>query len=135
MGLSLLPPWFQPAQPCLGLHLEPRRGEGAGAYFQDTLIAGEWIHVVACYDPGDSTIPTAGVHIYKNGVQRLGPPSAGTLYSNPKFLIAPQHGTAPVRIGTRDLASFLRGAIDEVAIYPRVLSGEEVLDNYTVGIS
>jgi hypothetical protein len=86
---------------------------------------------VACYDPGDLTDPAAGVHIYKNGVQRLGPPSPGTLYSH--FKIAPRHGSAPVRIGTRDLASFLRGAIDEVAIYPRVLTSDEILENYTLG--
>ncbi len=110
-------------------------GEGAGAYFEDALIAGEWIHVVACYGPGDLTDPTAGVQLYKNGVYRLGPPSPGTLYSNPLFDIAPQHGSSPVRIGTRDLESFLRGAIDEVAIYPRVLTAAEVLDNYNTGVS
>jgi hypothetical protein len=113
----------------------PGKSEGAGAHFQDTLIAGEWIQVVACYEPGDFTDPNAGVHIYKNGVHQLGPPNAGTLYSNPKFMISPQHGSSPVRIGTRDLGSFLRGAIDEVAIYPRVLTAAEVLDNYNAGIS
>jgi hypothetical protein len=113
----------------------PGGAEGAGAYFEDTLIAGEWVHVVACYEPGDLTDPSAGVHIYKNGAHRLGPPSPGTLYSDPRFQIAPQHGTAPVRIGTRDLGSFLRGAIDEVAIYPRVLSAVEVQDNYNTGIA
>ena len=107
------------------------KDEGAGAYFEDMVTAGEWIHVVACYDPGDLTDPKAGVHIYKNGVHRLGPPSPGTLYSH--FKIAPRHGSAPVRIGTRDLASFLRGAIDEVAIYPRVLTSDEILENYTLG--
>jgi hypothetical protein len=113
----------------------PSGAEGAGAYFQDTLIAGEWVHVVACYDPGDRTDPTAGVTIYKNGVHRCGPPCPGTLYSNPQFEITPKHGTAPVRIGTRDLGSFLRGAIDEVAIYPRVLSAAEVLNNYNTAVS
>ena len=39
-------------------------------------------------------------------------------------------GTAPVRFGTRDLGSFLNGGIDDVAIYPRVLSAEEILDNF-----
>jgi hypothetical protein len=100
----------------------PGGGQGAGAYLQDKLIAGEWVHVVACYEPGDRADPTANVHIYKNGVHGLPPPSPGTLYCNPQFEIAPRHGTAPVRIGTLDLGSFLQGAIDEVAIYPRVLS-------------
>lgn len=107
------------------------RNEGAGAYFQDPLTTTDWIHVVACYDPGDASTPGAGVSIYKNGVLRLGPAtSPGALYSNPKFNIHPQHGLAPVRLGTRDTGSFLTGWLDEVAIYPRVLSAEEVLDNY-----
>jgi len=114
----------------------PVGGEGAGAYFQDELVPGEWIHVVACYEPGDKdTVPAAGVHIYKNGVHRLGPPSSGTLYSNPRFNIVPASGGAPLRLGTRDLGSFLTGGLDEVAIYPRVLTADEVLDNYTNGVA
>ena len=118
----------------------PRGGEGAGAYFEEaqhghSLIAGHWIHVVACYEPGDmNTRPPAGVHIYKNGVHRQGPPSSGTLYSNPAYQIVPAHGTAPLRLGTREGNSFLIGALDEVAIYPRVLAAEEVLENYRNGI-
>lgn len=111
----------------------PAGGEGAGAYFQDEIVAGEWIHVVACYEPGDQdTDPPAGVHIYKNGVHRLGPPSPGTLYRS--FGIVPAHGNSPLCLATRDLHSFLIGALDEVAIYPRVLSADEILDNYLNGI-
>jgi Concanavalin A-like lectin/glucanases superfamily len=114
----------------------PGGGEGAGAYFQDELVAGQWIHVVACYEPGDKTTqPPAGVHIYKNGVHRDGPPSIGTLYSNPAFNIEPALGAAPLRLGTRDFQSFFMGGLDEVAIYPRVLSPAEILQNYLNGIS
>ena len=118
----------------------PAAGEGAGAYFQDALVPGEWIHIVACYEPGDKdTIPAAGVHIYKNGDHRQGPPSSGTLYSNPLYNIVPAHGAAPVRLGARSsnlttLDYTLNGAIDEVAIYPRVLSPDEILENYTTGV-
>jgi hypothetical protein len=108
-------------------------GLGAGAYFQDMLTAGEWMHVVACFDPGDADTKGAGVHIYKNGVLRLGPPKPGVLYNNPKWQIRPAHGGAPLRLGTRDLKSFLTGAIDEVAVYPRVLTAKEVLENYNAG--
>ncbi len=112
----------------------PQGGEGAGAYFQDELVPGEWIHVVATYEPGDKdTDPPAGVHIYKNGVHRLGPPSKGTLYST--YGIVPAHGIAPLRLGTRDLASFLIGGLDEVAIYPRVLTSDEILENYNAAIA
>jgi hypothetical protein len=112
----------------------PEGGLGAGAYFEDTLKVGEWIHVVACFDPGDAdTNDKRGVHIYKNGRQRLGPPSPGTLYSNPQWHIKPVHGASPLRLGTRDLQSFLTGGLDEVAIYPRLLTADEILENYSVG--
>jgi hypothetical protein len=112
----------------------PAGGEGAGAYFQDEVVPGEWLHIVACYEPGDKdTEPPAGVHIYKNGAHRLGPPSRGTLYRT--YGIVPAHGTAPLRLGTRDSGSFLTGGLDEVAVYPRVLTVDEILDNYMTGIS
>src|SRR5262249_96797 len=111
----------------------PDGGLGAGAYFQDKLTAGEWIHVVACFDPGDAGTKGAGVHIYKNGVHRAGPPSASALYNNPKGKIKAISGTAPLRLGTRNLKSFLMGGIDDVAIYPRVLTAKEILENYNAG--
>jgi hypothetical protein len=86
---------------------------------------------VACFDPGDAMTKGAGVHIYKNG--RLTPPSPGALYDNPKWQIKPAAGTAPLRLGTRDKKTFLTGALDEVAIYPRVLTAREVLENYNAG--
>lgn len=117
----------------------PEGGEGAGAYFQDNLVAGQWIHIVAVFEPGDKdTNPPAGVHIYRDGVHRQGPPSPGTLYST--YGILPTHGTLPVRLGTRDAAisgsaavSYLVGGLDEVAIYPRVLTSDEILENYCAG--
>jgi hypothetical protein len=112
----------------------PSGGEGAGAYFEDpNLQPGAWIHIVACYDPGDwSTDLPAGVTIYRNGVRQLGPPSKGTLYRT--FNVSPVHGSAPVRLGVRDNLTFtLTGGLDEVAIYPRVLTADEILENYTTG--
>jgi hypothetical protein len=47
----------------------------------------------------------------------------------------PAHGTAPLRFGTRDGGSFLTGGLDDVAIYPRVLTPAEVLENYNTGIA
>src|SRR5262245_56876230 len=109
----------------------PEGGLGAGAYFENTLRVGEWIHVVACFDAGDAdTQGRSGVQIYMNGERRLGPPSPGTLYRNPQWHIKPAYGTAPLRLGTRDLKSFLTGGLDEVAIYPRVLTPQEILENY-----
>jgi hypothetical protein len=109
-------------------------GLGSGAYFEDKLKVGEWLHVVACFDPGDKTNPNAGVSIYKNGELRKGPGipgSKGTLYAT--YDIVPAHGKAPLRLGTRDVKTFLTGGLDEVAIYPRVLTAAEVLDHFKTG--
>jgi len=116
---------------------DPPPDLGAGAYFQDRLVVGQWMHVVACYQPGDaSDPPNAGVQIYRDGHLRQGPPSSGTLYRNPqgRWNIFPVHGGAPLRLATRDLGSFLIGALDEVAIYPRVLSQPEIEENYLNGV-
>lgn len=107
----------------------PTGGLGAGAYFQDELVAGEWLHIVSTYDPGDKTDPLVGVSIYKNGVLRMSPATAAAARYK-TYDIVPAHGTAPLRFGTRDLATFLAGALDEIAIYPRVLSAAEILDHY-----
>ncbi len=99
------------------------------------------MHIVAVYEPGDKDCPTdppAGVHIWRDGVHRQGPPLSGTLYKS--FGIVPAHGTLPLRLGTRDAAtsgaamlSYLTGGLDEVAIYPRVLTEPEIRENYCTG--
>jgi hypothetical protein len=95
---------------------------GAGAYVQDRLEARAWIYLVATYD--DPHTPDARVRLYKNGVTSPHNESSGTLYKT--FKIRPEQNSSPVRFGTRDLQSFLAGGLDEVAIYPRVLSANEI---------
>jgi len=36
-------------------------------------------------------------------------------------------------LGTRDLGSFFAGALDDIAVYPRVLSAAEIADNFRAG--
>ncbi len=109
-------------------------GLGAGAYSQTLLKVGEWIYLVACYEPGDATTPTKpGVRFYKNGSLQQAPPNPGTLYENPpEWSIMPKHGTAPVRLGKRDDKTGLVGGLDEVAIYPRILSAQEIQLHYQI---
>lgn len=101
---------------------------GAGAYVEDRLEAGAWIHLVATYDdPGQSD---AQVRLYKDGAASKHNESSGTLYKS--YDITPKHGSAPLRLGTRDLRGFLTGGLDEVAIYPRVLEAEEIQRHWKV---
>jgi len=106
----------------------PQGGEGAGAEFQDTVVAGQWIYVV-----GELT--STGVKIYRDGTLRQGPPARATLYANPAYRIHMAHGSAPLRIGTRDFHSWFLGAVDEVAIYPRLLSDAEIQQHYQLALA
>ena len=89
----------------------PQGGKGVGSYFQEPVQAGEWIHVVGIAD-GQNAL------IYKNGVFKKSESYSG--------IITPQHGTAPLRIGTRDLKSFFLGAIKGVRVWDRALTAAEV---------
>ncbi|MBV8632308.1 MAG: LamG domain-containing protein [Silvibacterium sp.] len=87
---------------------------GVGAYFQGPVTVGQWIHVVGVADGTQQATV-----IYKNGAFQDQQPWS-------KENIVPVHGTAPVRIATRDLKSFFFGAIRDVRIWDRVLSADEV---------
>jgi hypothetical protein len=99
---------------------------GAGAYVEERLTAGAWLYLVATYD--DPHTPNAQVRLYKNGTPSSHNKSSGTLYKS--YHVTPRHGRAPLRLGTRDLRSFLTGGLDEVAIYPRVLTADEILQHW-----
>jgi hypothetical protein len=107
----------------------PSGGEGAGAYFEDKLVKHQWIHIVATYD--DPRLPNARVRIYKNGEPSKHNSSPGTLYKS--YKVKPKSGQAPVRLGTRDLRGFLTGGLDEVAVYPYVLTPEQIRRHYQIG--
>jgi concanavalin A-like lectin/glucanase superfamily protein len=103
-------------------------GLGVGSYFQEPIIVGEWIHIVGVAD-------SQRTYIYKNGAfkkcdqyQGSGDGTCGVHYDEKGNLlqIYPQHGNAPLRIGTRDMNSFFQGAIREVRIWNRPLSPDEV---------
>ena len=91
-------------------------GLGAGSYFQKPLTPGTWLHVVG-------QIGATETFIFLNGDLCDHDPLSG-------YDIVPQHGTAPVRIGTRDFLSFFRGAICRVAIYGAQLSGDVIQAHY-----
>jgi hypothetical protein len=99
---------------------------GAGAYVEQPLVARRWLYLVATYD--DPRQPNARVRLYKDGTPSPHNNSSGTLYAT--FGIRPRHGQAPVRLGTRDLRSFLTGGLSEVAIYPRVLTAVEIRNHW-----
>jgi hypothetical protein len=92
-------------------------GIGVGSYFQDPIEPGQWIHYLLSIVAGGNTT------IWRDGVQRDTDPLA-------QLGIVPEGGTAPLRIGTRDKASFFLGGIGKVALYNQVLPATRVLAHY-----
>lgn len=97
-------------------------GLGAGSYFQDAVTAGAWIHYVLVINTVNtsSTYTTGYVKLYKNGVLRDQDALSG-------YSIVPGNGSAPLRIATRDFASYFKGAIGKVAIYDYELTAAQLL--------
>jgi hypothetical protein len=100
-------------------------GQGPGAYFQEPVLTGRWIYVV-----GELT--KDGVRIYRDGELTEGP-EPPTRYSH--YHVTLRDGTAPVRVGTRDLHSFFAGTVDELAIYPSLLSQRQIDAHYHAGLA
>lgn len=115
----------------------PQGGEGAGAYYEGALVAErKWIHLVACFQhyvhPWERM---TGVQLFVNGQFVQGPPTSGTHYFNEgSWSVVPRSGDAPLRFATRSETanSFLTGRIDEVAIYPKVLTPEAIKRHFEI---
>ncbi|MGG1553852.1 LamG-like jellyroll fold domain-containing protein [Paenibacillus ferrarius] len=101
-------------------------GLGAGSYFQDTVTAGQWIHYTLVINTVNTsaTYTTGYTKVFKNGVLR----DQDKLSD---YSIVPGNGTAPMRIATRDLASFFQGAIGKVAVYDYELTPAQLAAHYT----
>lgn len=93
-------------------------GVGTGSYFQDTITAGEWIHVVFTADGHQTSL-------YKNGILR----DSGDIYDGGpgtyQYIIQENTGT-PFRLGTGDLKSYFDGALDDVTLWNRDLNATEI---------
>jgi hypothetical protein len=113
-----------------GYAFNPVGGLGAGSYFQDTVVAGDWIHVALTID----TINLGGdgwgtTKLYKNGVLR-DTDSLGGSYN-----ITPVNGNAPLRIGTTTGSSFFQGAVGKIAVYNYAVPATRLLAHYNEIVS
>ncbi|MEE1067728.1 MAG: LamG-like jellyroll fold domain-containing protein [Fibrobacteraceae bacterium] len=95
-------------------------GLGSGSYVQESLEVNEWIHFVARYDVKENSIT-----LFKNGIEK----DRDSLY-DATYGVQVQNGEAPIRLGTRSGWSFFQGRIDDLRIYNRALTEEEILALY-----
>lgn len=105
---------------------------GANLFSDQTVADGQWHHVAAVLEaPETGPVTVQHLRLYIDGQ-----PAAGT-YTNPSQPIN-TGALCPVRIGTIQqttgpLGSFFAGRMDEVRLYDRALSPEEIAQLYQQG--
>ncbi|WP_202921420.1 LamG-like jellyroll fold domain-containing protein [Anatilimnocola aggregata] len=111
--------------------------EGAGDDYREPIkIPSPWLHFVACFEPYDENqARSRGVILYTNGTTGKGYRTKTTFYENPgRWHVIPKNGDSPLQLATRNRTGFLSGGLDEVAIYPKVLSPEQISSHYAAGM-
>jgi len=93
-------------------------GLGAGSFTEESIKVSKWIHIVITFNQEKDEI-----QLYKNGAFKDIDTFSG-------YNITAKNGTAPFRLGTRDLKSFFNGAIDDVRVYNRALKTREIRKLY-----
>lgn len=99
---------------------DPAGGRGADSYAQQSLEAGQWVHLSAVYDTTAGKDAKGTVTLYRDGVKV----DADTLGGN--YNITPTDGDSPLFIGGDGKHSAFTGAIGAVVIYPTAQSGKQV---------
>jgi len=101
--------WFTAKPTTMGFQFNETDGSSAWVFVNQALAVGEWCHIAGTYDG-------TTLKCYLDGVKRDSVPLAGIVGSASSLLI-----------GSDGWRSDWIGAIDEVAIYNRALSPEEIL--------
>ncbi|MBX4196207.1 hypothetical protein KW805_01310 [Candidatus Pacearchaeota archaeon] len=85
-------------------------GTGVATYVQEPIQNGEWMYLTAVYNGSH-------IQIWKNGVLRGNTAVTG---------VVPANGKAPLELGTRGGSSYFKGSMDELKIYNRALTKNEI---------
>lgn len=104
-----------------GYAFNPTGSFGSGSYFQVPVAVGEWVLVDIVINTRTTSpaYPTGYVKIFRNGELK---DTTGL----DQYDVIPVNGTAPLRVGTRDFASYFRGAVGKVALYLHELPAERI---------
>jgi len=104
----------------------PDGGLGEGSYSQEPVRPGQWIHIAAVASQGETAIYRNGEYVRCDEYD--GPTGHGCQAHGER--IHPLSGNAPLRLGTRDFASFFQGGLSQVGIWNRALSRDEIRTLY-----
>jgi hypothetical protein len=109
----------------------PQGRLGVGSYVQVEVEIGRWMHVVGMADD-------ARTYFYKDGQYvrcstYRGPAQDGCEIQEQngvQVVVNPQPGPAALRLGTKDLGSFLEGGLSRVRLWNRTLTAAEISSLY-----
>jgi hypothetical protein len=118
------PKWLFEVRGTDKIALETYNSSGTLSWVQtnDTITAGAWNHVVVTAERGSAT----GFKVYINGSEVSSYANRDTV---PTTTLS-NDGT--LKIGQYNNSQYNTGLIDEVRIYKKVLSADEVLKNYNI---
>lgn len=114
----------------------PQGGLGVGSYVQDEVAKGHWIHVVGMAD-------ATCTYFYRDGqfirCSTYRGPAQGKCeiqtHDGAQVVVDPGAGSAALRLGTKDLGSFLDGGLSRVRLWNRTLTAAEVLSLYATDLT
>jgi hypothetical protein len=93
--------------------------------YTDGTGTGSWIHLVGVYDYANKQIS-----IYYNGALAAGPTSVSWGQTTFGYAATP---SIPDALGMQNSNSYFDGAVDEVAVWKRKLTGTEIVALYNAG--
>ena len=114
----------------------PQGGLGVGSYVQVKVAKAHWMHVVGMADDKCTYFYEDGQYIrcstYRGPAQG---PCEIQEQNGTQVVVNPQAGSAALRLGTKDLGSFLEGGLSRVRLWNRTLTAAEVSSLYATDIA
>jgi hypothetical protein len=114
----------------------PQGGLGVGSYVQVKIAKGRWMHVVGMADDKCTYFYAGGQYIRCSTYRG---PAQGRCeiqtQNGTQVVVNPHAGSAALRLGTKDLGSFLEGGLSRVRLWNRTLSAAEVSSLYATDIA
>jgi hypothetical protein len=105
----------------------PQGGLGVGSHVQEDVPVKTWRLIVGVADDRRTRLYRNGELIGCDTYRGAATTHCPIMLENGRqVVIDPKHGVAPLRIGTQNLGSYLRGGITRARIWTRALAADEI---------
>jgi hypothetical protein len=105
----------------------PRGGLGVGSYVQEDVPVKTWRLIVGVANDRRTRLYRNGELMHCDTYRGVGTTRCQIMLDNgQQVVIYPEHGGAPLRIGTQNFGSYFQGGITRVRIWTRALAADEI---------